>query len=149
MAVPTLVVFLGGIGGSPVEEMVACAQRSAALDSIDSALSTGAFKGAIVATDRPQDLPGPLPAGSTVDVDSEPFHFGSRLAGLVTSYSLESRSISGWGKRSALSSRGFLLPISLSLSGGARCRHKQPLLVRSGGLWSGECDHRCGASCER
>ena len=48
MAVPTLVVFLGGMEGSPVEEMVACAQRAAALDTIDSALSTGASQGQLL-----------------------------------------------------------------------------------------------------
>ena len=107
VAVPTLVVFLGGMEGSPVEEMVACAQRAAALDTIDSALSTGAFAGAVIATDRPQDLPDPVPAGLTVDADSEPFHFGRRLAGLVTSHSLESVVYLGGGSVPLLPAEGF------------------------------------------
>ena len=87
---PVLVVFLGGMGGSPVEEMVAGALRAAAIDSLDEALGTGAFAGAILATDAPDLLPGPLPPGVTVDPDRGPFQFGRRLAGLVEQHRIDS-----------------------------------------------------------
>lgn len=86
---PVLVTFLGGMGGSPVEETLAAALREAALDSLEEALGTGAFAGAILATDAPERL-GPLPPGVTVDPDRGPFHFGRRLAGLVEQEHLES-----------------------------------------------------------
>ncbi len=86
---PVLVTFQGGIGGSPVEEMLAAALREAALDSLEEALATGAFSGALLATDAPDRL-GPLPSGVTVDPDRGPFHFGRRLAGLIEQDHLES-----------------------------------------------------------
>jgi hypothetical protein len=87
---PALVVFLGGMGGSPVEEMLAGALRAAAIDSLDEALGTGAFAGAILATDAPDRLPAPLPSGVTVDPDRGPFQFGRRLAGLIEQHRIES-----------------------------------------------------------
>jgi hypothetical protein len=84
-----LVAFLGGMGGSPVEEMLAEALRAAALDSLEEALGTGAFAGALLATDTPDRL-GPLPPGVTVDSDRGPFHFGRRLAGLIEQHHMES-----------------------------------------------------------
>jgi hypothetical protein len=105
---PVLVVFLGGMGGSPVEDMLATALQAAALDSLEEALGTGAFAGAILATDAAERLPvhparlsgrqaggpaGPedhLPPGVTVDPDRGPFHFGRRLAGIIEQHRLES-----------------------------------------------------------
>ena len=86
---PVLVAFLGGMGGSPVEEMLAEALRAAALDSLEEALGTGAFAGAFLATDAPERL-GRLPPGVTVDPDSGSFHFGRRLAGLIEQHEMES-----------------------------------------------------------
>jgi hypothetical protein len=89
-----LVAFLGGMGGSPVEEMLADALRAAAVDSLEEALGTGAFAGALLATDAPERLParpgGRLPRDVTVDPDRGPFHFGRRLAGLVEQHHPES-----------------------------------------------------------
>ncbi len=84
-----LVLFLGGMGGSPVEEMLAAALREAALDCVDQALATGAYAGAVVVTDRPglQDL---LPAGVAVDLDADgEFHFGRRLREVVERHGIE------------------------------------------------------------
>jgi len=86
---PVLVAFLGGMGGSPVEEMLAEALRAAALDSLEEALGTGAFAGALLATDTLDRL-GHLPPGVTVDPDRGPFHFGRRLAGLIEQHDIES-----------------------------------------------------------
>lgn len=86
---PVLVVFLGGMGGSPVEEMMAGSLRASAVDSLEEALGTGAFAGAILATDAPDRLPGRLPPGVAVDPDRGPFHFGRRLAGLIEQHRME------------------------------------------------------------
>ncbi len=84
---PTLVVFLGGLGGSPIEETVAAARHAATLDSIEAALSTQAFDGAVLATDDPSTevhIPGLL-----LDLDQgAPFHFGARLADVIGRHSL-------------------------------------------------------------
>jgi len=48
---PVLVSFVGGLGGSPVEEMTAAARRAATLDSLERALSTGAFAYAVLVAD--------------------------------------------------------------------------------------------------
>jgi hypothetical protein len=84
---PLLVVFLGGMGGSPVEDLLAAALRATALDGLEEALGTGAFAGAILATDVPDHLSVPpgsrLPTGVTVDPDHGLFHFGRRLAGII------------------------------------------------------------------
>jgi hypothetical protein len=86
---PVLVAFLGGMGGSPVEEMLAGALRAAALDSLEEAWGTGAFASALLAADAPDRL-GRLPAGVTVDPDRGSFHFGRRLAGLIEQHQIES-----------------------------------------------------------
>ncbi len=78
---PTLFVFLGGLGESPVEELVGGARWAAAIDSIESALGSGAFAGAVLVTDDPTRAVA-VP-GVTLDVDSGPFHLGQRLAEVV------------------------------------------------------------------
>jgi hypothetical protein len=88
MPTPTLVVFLGGLGGAPVEQIVGAARRAATADSIEAALSSGAFKRAILATDAPFDF-AHIP-GLTVDVDDGDFHFGARLSELIRLYAPES-----------------------------------------------------------
>ena len=91
---PMLVVFLGGMGGSPVEDMLGTALQAAALDSLEEALGTGAFASAVLATDAPDLLlalpKGRLPTGVTVDLDRDPFHFGRRLAGIIERHRPES-----------------------------------------------------------
>jgi len=86
---PVLVAFLGGMGGSPVEEMLAEALRAAALDSLEEALGTGGFASAILATDAPERLDR-VPPGVAVDPDSGSFHLGERLARLIEHYEMES-----------------------------------------------------------
>ena len=85
---PTLVIFLGGLGTTPVEQAVAGARRASALDAIEAALSTAAFDRAILATDdavRRRDIPG-----LAVDLDDAPFHFGTRLSTLISRHALQS-----------------------------------------------------------
>jgi CTP:molybdopterin cytidylyltransferase MocA len=93
---PTLVVFLGGRGGTTVEEAVETARRAAALDSIETALSTGAYAGAIIATAAPDALTQ-VPPGVEVEGDAGPFHFGQRLLELVRRHRLEALVYLGGG----------------------------------------------------
>ena len=95
------------MGGSPVEDMIAQALRAAALDSIELALSTGAFAGAILATDQPQVVGEGLPAGLIVDADRESFQFGQRLAELVSRYKLDSIVYLGGGSLPLLTANSF------------------------------------------
>ena len=74
---PFLLVFDGGVGGSAVEDLVAAARRAAALDSLERALGSGAFAGALLITDRP--LEADLPRGLEVVRSTAPFHFGTAL----------------------------------------------------------------------
>jgi hypothetical protein len=85
MSLPTLVIFLGGLGDSPVEKMVADARRAASIDTIEAALSSPAYDRAILATDDPHlDL-----RQVEIDFDDGPFHFGTRLAALIDRHGLE------------------------------------------------------------
>jgi hypothetical protein len=79
---PVLVVFCGGVGGSEVEELVAAARAAAGLDSIERALATEAFAGAVLVADRPERL-ADVPPGVEVLPAPRPFHFGEALAELV------------------------------------------------------------------
>src|SRR5687768_18567443 len=92
VAEPVLVLFCGGLGGSPIEETLAGALRACARDTLDEALATGAYAGAILVLDPPTAATfGPVPANVQVDIDetSRPFHFGGRLAEVVKRYQLE------------------------------------------------------------
>jgi hypothetical protein len=75
-------VFLGGMGGSPLEELLRGALAEAALDLLEEALPTDAFAGAVLVSDS-DDLADRLPQGVTLDIDEPPFHFGRRLAAVV------------------------------------------------------------------
>jgi hypothetical protein len=92
---PTLVIFLGGLSGSPVEETVGGARRAAALDSIEAALSSAAFDGAILAIDEP--LPDAEIPRLVIDADDGPFHFGARLSSLINRYRLQNVVYMGGG----------------------------------------------------
>jgi hypothetical protein len=126
---PVLVAFLGGMGGSPAEEMLAEALRSAALDSLEEALGTGAFAGALLATDAPDRL-GRLPHGVAIDPDRVPFHFGRRLAGLIEQHDMESVVYFGAGSVPLLRGSDFAA-IASGLGAAAR-------VVISNNLYSGD-----------
>jgi hypothetical protein len=102
---PTLVVFLGELGGSHVEQMVGTARWAASLDSIEAALASEAYAGALLVTDDASvkaDVPG-----VRVDADAGAFHFGRRLAGVIRSYSLASVVYMGGGSAPLLSMADF------------------------------------------
>jgi hypothetical protein len=81
MTRPTLITFLGGLGHTPAERLVADARRAAARDTIEAALSTGAYHNVIFPTDDFENIPD-LP-DLQIDLDAAPFHFGRRLADLI------------------------------------------------------------------
>jgi len=72
-----------------VEEMTAAARRAAALDTLERALSTGAFAYAVLVADSADGLEE-LPSGVRLDVDPGPFHFGRRLANVIERLGLRS-----------------------------------------------------------
>lgn len=82
---PTLVVFLGDLGGSDVERLVAGARWAATRDSIDAALGS-ACDGAVLVCDEPPSFE--LPPGVLLDTDEGEFHFGRRLAEVIRRHSL-------------------------------------------------------------
>ncbi len=85
---PVLIVFLGGMRGSAIEDLLGRALTEAALDLLEEALPTGAFSGAILASDSDTLAPR-LPAGVVLDRDEDTFHFGRRLAALVRDRAIE------------------------------------------------------------
>src|SRR5205809_6344762 len=102
---PTLVGFLGGLGDPPVEQMVAVTRLTCALDTIEAALSAGAFERTILATDQACDQD--LPPGLELDIDDGPFHFGRRLAGIIRRHSLTSVVYLGGGSMPLLDGAGL------------------------------------------
>lgn len=90
---PVLVLFCGGMSGSPAEDLLGGALRASALDLLRSALDGGAFDGAIVVADEAAaaEFEGKLPAGVILDADQPgaTFHFGQRLSDVVRRYELE------------------------------------------------------------
>jgi len=101
---PALVVFLGGLGHSPVEEMVDGARVAASLDSIEAAFQSGGYAGAVLVTDGRFPLPA-LPEGVAVDADGGSFHFGRRLAEVVRRHRLERVVYLGGGSLPLLGAR--------------------------------------------
>ena len=88
MALPDLVIFHGGHGSSPVEEMLAGALAEDTLDALEKVTASGGVKGAILVTDGP-DMVSRCPPDVKVDVDNGRFHFGERLAAIISHYNLE------------------------------------------------------------
>ena len=121
---PALVIFLGGLGGSPVEEMVAGARSAAALDSMQAAIGSGRYQGAVLVTDGLTELPE-LPAGVTLDVDDGTFHFGARLAEVVSRHGLESVVYLGGGSLPLLRREGFAQVAEAMSEGGVVVTNNQ------------------------
>ena len=84
---PVLIVFLGGMRGSPIEELLGQALAEAALDLLEEALATDAFAGAVLVTDD-DAAANHVPPGVVLDRDRGPFHFGRRLAEIVRERSI-------------------------------------------------------------
>jgi len=101
---PTLLVFFGGMGGSPIEDAVASARRAATFDTIEVAQSAG-IATAIVVTDDP-DMQTEL-RGVEIVVDDGAHHFGRKLAGTLRRHSLRSVVYLGGGSVPLLRAEDF------------------------------------------
>ncbi len=90
---PALLMFCGGMSGSPTEEAFAAALRECALDTLEAAAASGAFAKLLLVADATSAnaLAGRLPRDVEVDLDrpGEAFHFGRRLSEVVTRHALE------------------------------------------------------------
>ena len=69
---PVLLVFCGGMSGSPAEDAFAAALRECALDTLTEAAATGAFAKLLLVADAvfANALASRLPAGAEVDLDT-------------------------------------------------------------------------------
>lgn len=98
---PVLVLFCGGMGGSPIENGFAAALRECALDTLEEAAASGAFEELILVADRvsAEYLEGRTPAGTVLDVDApgDGWHFGRRLREVVLHYELKRPVYAGSG----------------------------------------------------
>lgn len=101
---PTLILFLGGIDGNPVEGMVAAAHRAIARDTIERAQQSGAFPRAILVTDV-EGLGEELDPFVVVEESKRPFHFGQRLKQVIDRHGIEQPFYIGRGSVPLLSSR--------------------------------------------
>ncbi|MCS7283836.1 MAG: hypothetical protein RMK65_05880 [Anaerolineae bacterium] len=96
---PTLFLMVGGWGQSPVEQALRQAHQAAAQDLLETLLDEGLIERAVVATDDPTwtaNLRG-LPVEIDPDPPDTPFHFGRRLADLLTRYPSEAALYAGGG----------------------------------------------------
>lgn len=112
-AEPTLVIFLGGMAGSPIEDAVHAARRAATFDTIETA-RRAEIEQAIVLTDDP-DLAPDAP-GVEVIVDTGEHHFGKKLAEIVRDRSLRSVIYLGGGSVPLLGEAGFAEIVSRLLA---------------------------------
>ena len=87
--------------------MLAAARRAAALDSLERALSTGAFSSAILAVDSAEGL-DKLPEGVALDVDGSAFHFGRRLVTVIERHAIERPVYFSGGSVPLLSTQEFV-----------------------------------------
>ena len=99
MAKANVIIFLGGIAGSPVAEMVADCHRAIARDTIERMHQAGTFDRVILVTDR-----DPLDPSVIVEPSGHPFHFGKRLKEIIDKYDIETPFYIGGGSIPLLSS---------------------------------------------
>ena len=86
---------------------MAAARRAATLDSLERALSTGAFASAILVADSREGL-ADVPPGVALDVETGAFHFGRRLAGVIDRFGLEKAVYFSGGSVPLLSAQEFV-----------------------------------------
>jgi len=79
----TLIVFAGRKISSPIEKVLALAERAIARDTIDRAIATGYVEQVVIATDSSEFAESlrQLPVG--VEIDEGEFHFGTRLKEII------------------------------------------------------------------
>ena len=102
---PAVVVMLGGVSGGPLESLLHRALEASALDLVETALESGRFERALLLADRtPEAAP---PAGVTVELDREAFHFGRRLAGAISKHRIQRLLYLGGGSAPLLGADEF------------------------------------------
>ena len=106
MPLPELVIFAGGMSGSPVEQMLADALAEDTLDTLEKVVESGGVSGAILATDTP-DMAGRSPVDVKVDADQGPFHFGERLSDVIRRHNLERLIYVGAGSAPLMTGEDF------------------------------------------
>jgi hypothetical protein len=98
---PILLVFCGGMTGSPAEDAFGAVLRECALDLLEEAVASGVYAGQMLIADRDSanELEGRLPPHTEVDIDrpGELFHLGNRLKEVVMRYGLERPVYAGSG----------------------------------------------------
>jgi len=99
---PTLILFLGGIGGNPVEDMVAGAHHAIARDTLEKAQRSGAFSEVVLVTDV-AEVGGGLDPGVVIEFSRGPFHFGRRLNQVIERHGIEKPFYAGGGSLPLLS----------------------------------------------
>jgi len=93
-----VILFLGGLWGSPVAEMVADCHRAIAQDTIERSRMAGVFDGVILVTER-----GELDPSVVVERSGSPFHFGKKLKEVIEKYNIEKPFYIGGGSVPLLS----------------------------------------------
>lgn len=106
---PVLVIFHGGTGSGPAEQMLTRARVAAARETALSALAAG-FEAVILATDDPAAFE-PIPGRVLIDEDRSGggFDFSARLRDVVSRYGLEKPAVMGSGSIPLLGTKEFLL----------------------------------------
>ena len=104
---PWLIVMLGGMGGSPLEEQMRSALEASALDTLEVALATGAYERGLLIADRPPLLDVPSSVEVDVDPPGLPFVFGARLGEGISRRSIEAVVYVGGGSGPLLDAPDF------------------------------------------
>jgi hypothetical protein len=94
-----VILFLGGLGGSPVAEMVAGCHCAIAQDTIERSRMAGVFDEVILVTERREFDPSVV-----VERSESPFHFGKKLKEVIEKYNIEKPFYIGGGSAPLLSS---------------------------------------------
>ena len=118
---PTLLVFLGGMGGTPIEDAVASVRCAAAFDTIETARA-GGIQSAIVVTDDPS-LDTNI-EGVEIVIDGGEHHFGRSLTETMRERSLGSIVYVGGGSVPLLRPDDFAGIVETLASGGAVTNNK-------------------------
>ncbi|TAK27876.1 MAG: hypothetical protein EPO21_23370 [Chloroflexota bacterium] len=100
---PQLLIFVGGLTGEPVVEMVGAAQRAVALDTVARATQSGAFAQIVLVTDSPE-LAGQMDGHVTVEMSGPAFVFGRRLRDVIERHNVRRPFYMGGGGLPLLSS---------------------------------------------
>lgn len=79
---PTPILFVGGLGNSPVEQLVAGAHRAIAFDTLDRIAAGGVFARPVVVTDQP-GLARSWGGDALEEPAGRPFHFGRQLQNVI------------------------------------------------------------------